>query len=532
MTSGLAEYWESVCALILDKDQEKETTSAPSFRAKICKYFGVCVCGSGPESQPDALHFHDRLIAIMKHFMLVKDKTKPKTQQRILLEQRLLVFRLLPSGALENYVEADDGSLYFAIGYINFSTWRFCCLELKFYLQLADIVTLRASEDETHTHFSVRTSAQFFAALVDFSRQWSVQFFTVLNDTALLPQADMEPCFVDVAAFSSRHLFWRGSQEEANARKSTSRKKTTQSGRGRGRGKAKAKPQGMPKSRGRGRGARVHGALQDAAMTSAIGHGELPMDEPYSPSIASDDVDDASNVDDVDADASEPGTDFDLDVGQDDAEEDDDRGSIGSGSLASLLENAALEELVTEFDLQTGPDQMPAEPELPEQPQPVAEPLPKPSSAAKPPTVDEGEPASSSKDYRAGRQEKKGEVSIAIEDFGEIRYNKSGFMRAVCKTHSISGLVTCTRQRTTLGQVGGKGRPIGELVAWLRDGTNYATHIEHGKSEGKTYDQRCKEREWFFSLSGAEYFAEMHERKQGPNESEEPKKISKVRTRS
>lgn len=58
----------------------------------------------------------------MKHFMLVRDKTKPKTHLRLLLEQRLLVFRVLPQHASGRELESDDGSLYFCIGYINLSS--------------------------------------------------------------------------------------------------------------------------------------------------------------------------------------------------------------------------------------------------------------------------------------------------------------------------------------------------------------------------------------------------------------------------
>lgn len=54
--------------------------------------------------------------------MLVRDKTKPKTHLRLLLEQRLLVFRVLPQHASGRELESDDGSLYFCIGYINLSS--------------------------------------------------------------------------------------------------------------------------------------------------------------------------------------------------------------------------------------------------------------------------------------------------------------------------------------------------------------------------------------------------------------------------
>lgn len=118
--------------------------------------------------------------------------------------------------------------------------------------------------------------------------------------------------------------------------------------------------------------------------------------------------------------------------------------------------------------------------------------------------------------------------SIRIVDHGEIRYNQSGFMRAMCARHSIPGFA-CSRQRTTLGSSGGRGRPIGELVAWLQDGQNFDNPADHGRSAGKSYQERLDARRWFYTLDGSAHFADLYERKQGAGESEEPSKVHKVR---
>ena len=487
LTRRLQDDWESACSLILHKEQpvQKDNQTEP----KICQQLGCCVCGKGPNSCPDALHFHERLVTLMKHFMLVRDKSKPKSELRVLLEQRLLVFRLVPTFASAE-PQQDDGSLYFCVGYINLSSWRFCCVHLRFYSKTEDMLTLQVVRDETQaSHLSTRTSAQFFAELIEFERRWAVQFLSIVNDSQLLPHFELEPAFVDVVAKSAVHQFWAGAAEEAESRKVRGRKKTT--GRGLPKGKPKpraAGPKLAPKRRGQG-------PPLESAIEDALEEWE--------------DNDDRGNAKDAEASASEGSIEADLAADEDDGS---DEGSIGSASVRSILEEASLADLVEHVP------QMEAPPPQEEPPHPD------------PPGADAAAAGSSEPQPRdvAQRRPVVGEVSVGVGSLGEIRCNKAGFMRAFCNEHSIPGF-QCVRQRTTKGSVGGRGRPIGELVAWLQSGVDLMTPDEHGKAAGGTLAERTQAREWFYTLPGGQRFAELHERKQGSGEPEEPLKVHKVR---
>ena len=85
--------------------------------------------------------------------MMVKDKRDPKSELRILLESRLLVFRLVmtPSRGDAMTITEDDSSLYFLIGHINLTTWHYSLLQLHFKYHTAHEVVLQVMHPEGGT---------------------------------------------------------------------------------------------------------------------------------------------------------------------------------------------------------------------------------------------------------------------------------------------------------------------------------------------------------------------------------------------
>lgn len=176
-------------------------------------------------------------------------------------------------------------------------------------------MTTRVVKDDSQIHFSVRTSVQFFVELVDFRRKWAVQFLEVLDDT-----------------FSLEHLFWQGSQIEAKARRDSAKGK---------RGPRTNRPQA--KAKGKSKMSKARPKPKSAAMQSAK-DGLQPIED-----NSEDDGESEENEENLalrDAEASEEESEVDLDSAE---EAESDQESVGSASIASLLESASLEELAEQI---------------------------------------------------------------------------------------------------------------------------------------------------------------------------------------
>ena len=108
---------------------------------------------------------------------------------------------------------------------------------------------------------------------------------------------------------------------------------------------------------------------------------------------------------------------------------------------------------------------------------------------------------------------------IKISALGELRYHKkTKNIVAHCSAHEDD----CRRSRTTVGNSRrpGQGRPIGLLVAWLRDPDSHG----EGRFLVHNHADRKAAREYYNKLPGAEQFGN-NERKQDAGEEEEPKQI-------
>ena len=100
---------------------------------------------------------------------------------------------------------------------------------------------------------------------------------------------------------------------------------------------------------------------------------------------------------------------------------------------------------------------------------------------------------------------------------GDIRYNERGFFRCHCYGHGAA----CRRQRQAKSGRHGAGRPLGHLLAWLREAGDHSSQQEHVASYAPSKEDRMSARTWFVSLAGSQEFLDLERPKQ-PGEGDEP----------
>ena len=97
-------------------------------KSTVCQDKGVCVC-----NKPEALLFNKNLVLCLKHFSPAPKKKdssnsvpSPEAVKRQQLQQGFFVLRLV-SGQV---CELEPCELWLHLGYINYSSWDFGCLQL------------------------------------------------------------------------------------------------------------------------------------------------------------------------------------------------------------------------------------------------------------------------------------------------------------------------------------------------------------------------------------------------------------------
>ena len=367
---------------------------------------------------------------------------------------------------------------------------------------------------------------------MNFERTWGVQFCRVIHNDNQLPEFEMTPDIVEIEAFPTFHPFWRGArmehEEECKKKKQKKPREKTDSrsrgsgrgGRGRGRGKPSFDVETEPLPiQGGGRAARMR-----AAALAEIHEDRVPsLDNIGFASEAGDSEDDAASA--VDA-LAESGSE--LSGSQDsgtDHEKDQDSDSVQTESVQSAFGVDDLLNLDGMAELSTGdPNAGGLEPDMEAQPAQVAEPD-QPAQAVVEPAqpVDPAQAADKKRRVDLAVPRAKGEATerILVEMFGDIRFNSKGYMRAVCYQHEPIG--SCMRQRTCRSAVPGRGRPIGQLTAWLVAGEKYATSKEHIQSAVSSHQDRIAARKLFYNLPGGHFFAQEFEAEKERGDDDEPK---------
>jgi len=114
-----------------------------------------------------------------------------------------------------------------------------------------------------------------------------------------------------------------------------------------------------------------------------------------------------------------------------------------------------------------------------------------------------------------------------IDGIGSIRYNyRSESMVAFCLYHSGHCRRTRTTKASELRGKAGQGRPIGTLMAWLEQGSQFETAQAHSANCRPKYDDRKRARERFCALTGGKDWAASYERPLREGEGQEPTSIS------
>ena len=120
------------------------------------------------------------------------------------------------------------------------------------------------------------------------------------------------------------------------------------------------------------------------------------------------------------------------------------------------------------------------------------------------------------------------EETIQIWGYGELRYNSNtNTVRAFCSCAAHAQ--PCSKQRTLLGgKRQGQGRPLGYLVAWLRDQDNHTSKDEHVWLSGvhNNFDLRLKARQDFSALPGARAWLDKERARTAEEPHEEPSVVA------
>ena len=433
----------------------------------------------------------------MKMFMSVKKKNKPRLRK--LLEDCLLVFQV---GGEQR--DTFEGSFFFAVGHINFSTWRYSLIHLDFVEEHADGIVLQVPPQPAH--HAVRTSVQFFAENINFEGSWTIQFWTILNDDAILVESEMRADLVECKKDTEleKVVFWEGSEAEKRKRKKTVDKETQRNSSTK-RKVDKTDRGGQEKSKKR--------------RTRKSDHEE--QDEPLPLPDNDSDPESNSNQREFDRESNvsqvlESGSDF---------FENYDLSPPSSTSAISLF--GGMEDLQDFLSEERSAD--PDTPNIDQNPpdheaEAVAVAVP---DAPVPLPEGEGQAAKSKAPRSAPvykSDDKQSEYVFMLPDLGEIRYSYTNFyMRAYCGTHGRQ----CTRQRTCVPtkSTNAKGRPVGLLTAWLQGAKDFADAKSHMKATVPSHDVRKSAREQIYSITGGKNFADLFEEKAKKGEPEEPLRI-------
>ena len=123
------------------------------------------------------------------------------------------------------------------------------------------------------------------------------------------------------------------------------------------------------------------------------------------------------------------------------------------------------------------------------------------------------------------------ELHMSLGNVGELRFNLTeSFFKACCPNPAHHG---CHRRRTAKAAkdwapnpwASGQGRPIGALVAWLREASNFSDRSSHMAAPAASFADRQEARTWFMRHAGASTFAGDHERPLRGGEGAEPRVI-------
>ena len=230
LQTALDGKWEAAHDLMRHLDLPPATLSADArlhvHHDSQCLLKGVCCCSRpGNESNQLADWLLSSMRSRLRKTFWSKPKQKSKAPGRVLFEQACIVLKF--SQAVEPD-QRQHPSVFFHVGYTNFSSWRMSFLQLfpvkdlsEVDLQRRTFVRLQVrhedrmlSETLELDHISVRDH-------MDLSLPWKLTFMRLVGADQLVPPLQMQSGIVDVTAATGLPdmIVWQGSEEETRLRR-------------------------------------------------------------------------------------------------------------------------------------------------------------------------------------------------------------------------------------------------------------------------------------------------------------------------
>ena len=473
-------------------------------KPRLCLHAGCCICGKGNKEGLEAEFFLRKLRAYMKRIFWSSPKQRSKATERVMLEKGeiVLCLRGKPCVTEEEYEQAGDykcvrEAVFFHLGYTNFTSWRMVWHELRLFEETG----LPADEDRillqacSMTEFlesiptlqddGIRVDAAAVMACLDLNLEYTVTFFAIDSNDKVVPNHEMKCGLVQVSKLSSLQPFrlWLGLKQERENRSSSSggqgKRKEQDSGEAGNYKQAKLRNFFAPRRR-----AADHAAVENSDTADAQMHSDKDAEEALDAALAQlmAQNDDSAAVD------SEPPLAFDFM-----AELGDLLGEDPELEAALLLSQQEAEDEDGQADvlpdedvlLEGGGDDGNASADDAEEVEAAA-------AEGLPPVE---------RDF-AGRRPGVSELVLAVGGDGFLRYNITGnYMRAQCPMHD-----DCFRRRVLYAGRLGQGRPIGSLVAWLKDAGSHSNKSSHVKAPLAPLAARIAARTYFATLPDAQTF--------------------------
>ena len=527
LQKNLQQAWSKRCRVFFHKDQPriKPGIATDSFEPKPCFLLGLCVCGKYPGSSPEALHFWRQLVVCLKP-VFAKARKQEKSHERLLLEDKMLVFRFRsgpPHSVPQDAEEAEEGSPqereatehveYIHVGYVNFSSWHFSCLRVH---EVTDatawgvpasiqVMVQSDAEDVGDKWHGVFTDIQFASRFLDLSRSCFLQVYCISLSEDLWQKQDTSSKLVPLVPLSGfdEMKIWRGWEFEKHEMQRLSKEKR----------KKTASDMPIP----RAKKARVGGPARPGLRAE----GAEPQQQPSEVDVpALEGVEEQQHAD-VDINEEDNGY---ADEDRDDDEDEDEQQGYWLQEVASPHSSSSREpEDFDEEDQRESEDDGGGVGAIPDIGLEVADVH----------VADLGDelweemrrdfadaPGLAAPEPRAGPALARGFADVfELPGLGDIRfYADRSVLQAKC-TNPEHG--DCRITRTTQPHPsnparhtarGGQGRPLGFLSAWLQAQFDFPDQASHCHRCKPTYEARCESRSFFVGLEGGQAWSDRVER--------------------
>lgn len=546
MKQHLQESWKKRCSVYSHSDQEPIKGSRHHFQPKICHKLGVCVCGIPAGSCPNALRVFTNAEPFLRRIFAQKQKTK--TEARKLLDDCKIFLKVSPfhHGVEEGqHLKQLPPNLWAYVGYVNRSTWHFSILRmfecdsglamLELHEQTSsDQIVMLSIPDARNLNECLLTDIEFFKQCLDFRFAYKLSIFSLIEEEAAWDPSDCSCQSIPVCPCSHAEEFvvWRpedGQRGQKRPARDRSEKEALTEDQliqmlenprcPKQRKQSSAKPAAQDAYQELG-----HDSNSSHDSDSDDGAGGLEREEPQD---RDDDVD--SELDGF-VPPSNPGT---ISYSPTELGSETDRVEAAldlDADLELLAKSSAIDAEMPDANCKPS-DTMGAKL------QKFLEQAPPAAAAGDIPVPEQAEQAASASSPRPASSKPKprdriSAESLSIPGCGVIRYLPATSVLIAACDHPGHG--DCRRQKTVSasntntpkGQ--GQGRPLGFLVAWLREQCNHDDRAKHVRFN-PSLAQRQNARQWLFShdLAGAEAseFSQQFERARRAGEEEEPTQI-------